>query len=113
MRAESETSRNRVNALIRSAKHNHYTRKIYNARFNSYIINELRGVARKSVSDLLGKSFDSNLATRANSFVHHFATSIRNSSGNNVTNAHDMNITLSCAFFLTLLRAELRSILFS
>lgn len=117
LKAEFKSSRNRVNALIRSAKRHHYTQKLYNARFNSgetwSIINELRGVARKSISDLLEKSFGFNLATTANSFVQHFATSACDSPGDDIFNAYDTNITQSSAFLPTLSRAELRSILFA
>ena len=76
LEVECKVQRNRVNALIRSAKRNYYSKKISDARSDSKktwsVVNELRGHKQKNVTETLKKHFGTNLTPTVHAFNSFF-----------------------------------------
>lgn len=77
---DCKLQRNRVNALIRSAKRTYFARKISDARSDPRktwtVVNELRGYVKKNVTEALRKHFGTDMVTTVNAFNNFFADSV-------------------------------------
>lgn len=115
---EFKIARNKVNALIRSAKRAHYKKQFAESRFNMKktwsLTNELRGaVSKRCGQESLTEAFPSNAKKIAEAFNNFF---VRFSGAERSTNDSVLTFresTVASAFLPSLVEPELRSLLFS
>lgn len=115
---EFKIARNKVNALIRSAKRAYYKKQFFESRFNVRktwsLANELRGVGRRHTGEeSITQAFNSDAQSIADQFNSFFA---RQSGAER--RSHDKTMTLQesvtdSAFLPTLSELDLRSIVFN
>uniref|UniRef100_A0A131Y4P1 Putative tick transposon n=1 Tax=Ixodes ricinus TaxID=34613 RepID=A0A131Y4P1_IXORI len=79
LKLECKIQRNRVNALLRSAKRSYFSKKIRDAGSDSRktwcVINELRGHVRKNMTETLRDHFGTDMTSTAQAFNNFFKNS--------------------------------------
>lgn len=115
LKLECKIYRNRVNALLRSAKRIYFANKISNARSNPRltwsVVNELRGSTKKNVSLTLRKHFGFDMNLTVNALNSFFACSTLSSSTAVISTPAIPSVSES-AFLPLLSEFELRSYIF-
>ncbi|CAN7975892.1 unnamed protein product [Ixodes persulcatus] len=97
------SQRNRVTAVIRSAKRKHYHSKFIDARSDTAktwsLVNEVKGGnARRTIDEVIKKNFHSNMTLVANSFNHSFASVSGVSYHGNITTDNQEKSCLNTAY---------------
>lgn len=113
-----KSARNKVNALIRSAKRVHYNKKFSESRLNMAktwsLVNELRGKdVGLSVDDKILRSFGPNISNTVNEFNNFFATSSGVANPNQGLELTLKDSQRESAFLPCVSESDLRSLLFS
>lgn len=117
LRLQYQSQRNRVNALIRSRKRQHFHERFYRSRFDASktwaLVNEVKGCSAASIDDTIKKHFKSDVTSIADSFNRFFASVSGVSHDEAIS---PINLQLSCsasAFLPNMTMEDLRAIFFN
>lgn len=118
LKLQFQTKRNRVNALIRSKKRQHFQEKFFRSRFDVSktwaIVNEVKGCStRSSIDDTIKKHFGTNMSSVAERFNCFFASVSGVLHDKDVVPSNLQRSCLSSAFLPNITAEDLHTLLFS